>query len=177
MRRAFEISTGPDILHRESTRRADPETSRSPQLMKALEVPGVRASLEPILEFVRAAAQAAGLEPGAAYHLELAVDEIATNIVVHGYEEAGLAGRLGITARWDDSSLTVEIIDGAQPYDPRQRTSPPSLEAALEDRPVGGLGVFLALRSVDHFDYVSAGGRNRSIFVMKRRPAGPPAAP
>jgi len=145
--------------------------------MKALQVPGVRASLEPILEFVQAAAQAAGLERSAAYHLELAVDEIATNIIVHGYEEAGRTGAINLTARWDDTGLTVEIVDTAAPYDPRQRAAPASLEAALDDRPVGGLGVFLALRSVDHFDYVSADGRNRSTFVMKRRPAGSAAAP
>ena len=145
--------------------------------MKTLELPGTRDSLDAVLGFVRAAAEAAGLERAAAYHLELAVDEIATNIVVHGYEEAGLQGSLRLTARWDDAGLTVEILDAAQPYDPRQRSAPVSLEAALEDRPVGGLGVFLALRSVDHFDYVSEGGRNRSIFVMKRRAAGASAAP
>lgn len=145
--------------------------------MKTLELPGTRNSLDAILEFVRAAAQAAGLARGAAYHLELAVDELATNIIVHGYEEAGHPGALNLTARWDDTGLTVEIVDTAAPYDPRERAEPASLEAALDDRPIGGLGVFLALRAVDHFDYVSANGRNRSILVMKRRPAGSAGAP
>lgn len=138
--------------------------------MKTLEANGTRASLEQVLDFVRDVSAEAGLAGPGAYHLQLAVDEIATNIVVHGYEEAGLTGPLTVSARWDDGYLTVELVDVSRPYDPRQRAAPPSLDLDLEDRPIGGLGVFLALKSVDRFDYFTENGRNHCVFAMKLLP-------
>jgi anti-sigma regulatory factor (Ser/Thr protein kinase) len=43
----------------------------------------------------------------------------------------------------------------------------------LAERPIGGLGIFLAMENVDRFDYEFVGGRNRNIFFVKR-PAAPP---
>ena len=113
-------------------------------------------------------AAAAGIEKSAAYRLRLAVDEIATNCVVHGYDEAGLEGMLYLGGSIDDKTLTVYVEDTALPYDPRQTPAPDDLDIPLEEREIGGLGVFLALRGVDQFEYEYADGRNRSIFMMKR---------
>jgi len=58
--------------------------------MDSMVVPGVLDSLSAIGRYVLGAAWAAGLDKRAAYRLRLAVDEIATNAVLHGYQEAGL---------------------------------------------------------------------------------------
>ena len=57
--------------------------------MESLTVSGTLDSLKTIAAYVLSAAENAGLEKKPAYKLRLAVDEIATNIIVHGYEEAG----------------------------------------------------------------------------------------
>ena len=54
--------------------------------MDVLTLPGNFDALSPIRDYVKAAANAAGLDHTATYNLLLAVDEIATNVVVHGYE-------------------------------------------------------------------------------------------
>jgi anti-sigma regulatory factor (Ser/Thr protein kinase) len=145
--------------------------------MDPLIVPGILDSLGPIREYVKAVAVSAGLDPDAAYSLMLAVDELATNAVTHGYLENGLSGNITIRAESAPEELAVAIEDTAPPFDPRTHRTPEKeeLDKALEERPVGGLGVFLALQGVDRLDYERVNERNRVILVMKR--GGTPARP
>jgi serine/threonine-protein kinase RsbW len=128
-------------------------------------VPATLDSLGAIAEYVLAAAASAGLDKRASYHLRLAVDEIVTNIIVHGYADADLPGTLELRVEIDDRTLTVSIEDSGVAYDPRQ-TPVPDTSLPLEERPIGGLGVYLALKSVDEFLYERVGDRNRSTFKM-----------
>jgi len=91
--------------------------------MEPLSVPGTLDSLGVIREYVKAAAAAAGLNKRASYRLCLAVDEIATNIVTHGYAEAGLEGVVDLRTDIDEKTLTISIEDTGTAYDPRQSES------------------------------------------------------
>jgi anti-sigma regulatory factor (Ser/Thr protein kinase) len=136
--------------------------------MESLRLPGELASLKPIRDFVAAVAAKAGLDKLRAYRLTLAVDEIATNVVVHGYNEAGLVGDILLHVTCTEESIEVIVEDMGRPYNPLLHKVPDNLEAQLADRDIGGLGVFMALRSVDEFRYEYADGSNRNIFVMMR---------
>jgi serine/threonine-protein kinase RsbW len=136
--------------------------------MEPLIVSGILDSLSVIAEYVKEAAQAAGLDKKAAYKLRLAVDEIATNIILHGYEEAGRKGEVICHATLDDETLTISIEDTGDQYDPTQQKIPDGLDLPLEQRKIGGLGVYLTIQGVDRFIYEHSGERNRNIFVMNR---------
>jgi|SRR5579871_2021421 len=136
--------------------------------MEPLSVPGDLESLRPIGQYVMAAAAEAGLSKSAAYKLRLAVDEIVTNIVVHGYEEAGRAGNVDMHTEIDDQALRLTVEDTAAAFDPYQIPRPSDLDKPLEERQIGGLGVYLAIDSVDEFKYERDGDRNRNIFVVNR---------
>lgn len=132
--------------------------------------PGVLDSLSPIREFVNEAARLAGIGEQAAYRLRLAVDEIATNIIVHGYEEAALTGDIHVRIDVSDDAFTVALEDSAAAFDPTARSLPSAeaLSAPLEERAVGGLGIMLALEGVDEFRYEREGMKNRNIFIVNR---------
>ncbi|NEN88332.1 MAG: ATP-binding protein [Okeania sp. SIO3H1] len=138
--------------------------------MEPLIVSGSLDSLGKIGQYIMSAGKEAGLEKKASYKLRLAVDEIATNIVTHGYDEAGLAGDISIKAEINEQNLTVYIEDTAIPYDPTQAETltEETLHETLEKRPMGGLGVYLAKDSVDKFMYKRVGDRNRNILVVNR---------
>jgi len=136
--------------------------------METLRLPGELASLKPIREYVTAAAAKAGLDKLRAYRLSLAVDEIATNVVIHGYQEAGLAGDILLRITMTDQSIEVIVEDMAAPYNPLLQRVPDNLDAQLIERDIGGLGIFMALKSVDDFRYEYTDGCNRNIFVMNR---------
>jgi anti-sigma regulatory factor (Ser/Thr protein kinase) len=135
---------------------------------RSLVLPGTLAALEPLGEFVHAAAREAGFDRHAAYRLHLAVDEVATNTVTHGYEERGIKGELYLSAEIDPAALRIHLEDTGAPYDPTQRADPKDLDKPLEERGVGGLGIFLAKRNVDAFLYERRGDRNRVTFVLHR---------
>ena len=160
-------------------------------IFEPLSIPGQSANLSQLLDYVAWAAAAFGLDDAATYRLSLAVDEIATNIVLHGYEDAGLRGDLRIWAETElgaepgavterdveteagavePDTLSIYLEDTGAPFDPRQAPQPTDLDRPLEERRDGGLGIFLALWGVDGFAYEREGDTNRCVFQMQRRP-------
>jgi phosphoserine phosphatase RsbU/P len=147
--------------------------------MDALTLPGNLDALSPIREYVKAAAGTAGLDHTATYNLLLAVDEIATNVVVHGYEEAGLHGDISIAAKNEESRLVIELLDHGKSYDPNLHKAPDDegLLQDLSDRPIGGLGIMLAKDGVDDLQYQSTELENIHRFIVRRKPPTEPDNP
>lgn len=138
--------------------------------MDTLTVPGTLGSLKTIAQYVMQASKAANLNKKATYKLRLATDEIATNIITHGYQEVGLNGTLILEAEIDESALTLMIKDFGVTYDPRKYHTPDQqdLHKNLEERPIGGLGIYLALEGLDEFHYEQLENCNRNTLVMHR---------
>jgi anti-sigma regulatory factor (Ser/Thr protein kinase) len=135
--------------------------------MLTLTVPGVLDSITAVSTFADQAAAAAGLDRRTAYQLRLAVVELVTNTILHGYQEANRAGSIELRAEVDSRTLKITLEDTAIPYDPSQ-TPAPDLSLPLEERPLGGLGVYLALQDVHSYRYERVGDRNRSVLIMNR---------
>jgi anti-sigma regulatory factor (Ser/Thr protein kinase) len=145
----------------------------SDNTLARLNVEATLDSLGVIGQFVKDAAQSAGLDQKAAYSLRLAVDEIATNIVTHGYEEASLTGNIEVIREIRDDTLVITLEDSGIPFDPRTMDMPTEedLSTPLADRAIGGLGIYLTVQGVDRFDYLRVNDRNRNIFEVKRNKA------
>jgi serine/threonine-protein kinase RsbW len=139
--------------------------------MEPLTVSGTLNSLSTIAQYVLKAAATAELDRKAAYQLRLAVDEIATNIITYGYEAAGIEGNLKIQAQINDHTLKISIEDTGIPYDPTQKLPQTTLDQPLEERPIGGWGIYLALQGVDELIYERTDGHNRNIFTVSRTDA------
>jgi serine/threonine-protein kinase RsbW len=133
-----------------------------------LTVPGTLDSLKPIRDYVINATTTAGLNKVLANRLRLAVDEIVTNSIVHGYDEAGIEGDIRIEADIDDERLMIVVEDSGPHYDPTQHNLPTQedLSSPLDTRDIGGLGIYLAVNSIDEFRFEHVNDRNRNIFVM-----------
>lgn len=136
--------------------------------MPSLTLPANLDALEQISQYVLTIAAAANLDQRATYKLRLAVDEIATNIVSYGYHSAPGEGDISLAAEMDEHQLTFCLEDTGIPYDPLSQDVPTDLEQNLDQRKIGGLGVYLAIRSVDKFIYERLGDRNRNILIIYR---------
>ena len=94
-----------------------------------------------------------------AFSMNLALEEIVTNIITHGYE-----GReeYGITIRFslEKHNLRIQIKDGAPGFNPLELPEPEDLDKPLEERNVGGLGVHLVRKFTDNFSYRRSGNKN-----------------
>jgi sigma-B regulation protein RsbU (phosphoserine phosphatase) len=135
--------------------------------VEPLVIPSATAWMPLVVDFVRAVAAEAGLSAEATYRLRLAVDEIVSNIVGHGYVESGHDGLVRLRARVTDDAVEVIIEDDAPIFDP-QATPAPGVDLPADERPVGGLGLFLAQHCVDDLRYERRGDLNRNILVVRR---------
>jgi len=135
--------------------------------MQPLQVDGTPEAVQQVADYVAAAARQAGLDARTTYYLCLAVDEIATNIVIHGYAAHNQQGALLVEALIEVQELMIVLEDTGVSFDPRQAPQP-DLHSPPEKRSLGGLGIFLALRGVDRFHYERMAGRNRCAFVVQR---------
>jgi serine/threonine-protein kinase RsbW len=143
--------------------------------MEPLTVSGTLDSLDRIAEYIAHAATAAGLDKKASYKLRLAVDEIATNIIVHGYQNAEQSGTLDLQSELDRDRLTIVLEDTSVAFDPLEKVEmeASTIHQPVEARPIGGLGIYLAVRGVDKFIHERIGDRNRNIFIVNRSSLAP----
>jgi anti-sigma regulatory factor (Ser/Thr protein kinase) len=104
------------------------------------------------------------VEPRAAHHVALIVEELLTNVGTHGNcRETPARIRVGV----EPDRVTGEIVDAGSPFDPRQ-TPDPELETDAADRPIGGLGLFLVRRFASTLEYAQRNGENYTTFAVPR---------
>ncbi|MEU9125471.1 ATP-binding protein [Streptomyces sp. NPDC048506] len=134
--------------------------------MNALCLPAALTSLDEIARYVLDLAGRAGLSDEHSYRLRLATDELATNVVMHGYR--GSAGELCIVGGMDEDTVWIRMEDDAPRFDPAAHCVPPQTRLPLAQRTIGGLGIHLALTALDGFGHHYADGRNSSTLVIRR---------
>jgi len=130
--------------------------------------------LDAMREFVGDSARQAGMDDREIYNIQLAVDEAASNIVEHAYE--GIPdGTIEISCDPLPGTLIIELHDHGESFDP-SGVGAPDLEAGLDDRSIGGLGLFMMRKLMDevHF-HVSAEDGN--VLTLIKRAAEPPKPP
>lgn len=100
------------------------------------------------------------------FKVKLVVEEMGLNIIDHGYgsdESKELEFRLTAAA----DAVTMEFIDEAGPFDPLTETPRPDTDAGIEERDIGGLGVYLVREMVDEVRYAREGNRNRLTLIIR----------
>ena len=112
-------------------------------------------------------AQAEGWPPDLVFQIKLVLEELGINIVNHGHDD-GLSHEIEIELTSNADALTIEITDDGRPFDPMTDAPPPDLDSALEDRPVGGLGIHLVLTMMDEIRYRREQDKNRLTLIKRR---------
>ena len=113
--------------------------------------------------------EAREISPEIAYAVNLSLDELLTNTISYGYDDDE-AHRIEVTLRLAGETLLVTIVDDSGAFDPT-KTPEPDVAAPLEERAMGGLGLFLVHQMMDGFEYRRRAGRN-VVTLTKRTAAG-----
>ena len=122
-------------------------------------------NLQVFRDFIESACAECGVKPEDCFDLMLATDEACTNVILHGYE--GMSpGSVILELEIGGNEASLHITDFGHPFEPRA-APPPDVHAALEDRPIGGLGLFLIYSVMDSVDYRSDGSGNTLILTKK----------
>lgn len=95
--------------------------------------------------------------------IELAIEEAYINVAKYAYGDG--AGEAEVTLSLDGNELTIELKDSGTPYNPLEKQDP-DITLSAEERPIGGLGVFLVKKTMNSVSYVYENGQN--ILTMKK---------
>jgi serine/threonine-protein kinase RsbW len=115
-------------------------------------------SVPEICEWVYTSARDVGFPEREAERWVLAVEEVTLNIVKYAYLD-GPAGMIEVENFQSTSGLTVQISDDGRSFNPLAAPYP-DVKATLEEREVGGLGIYLARKMVDRIHYERQGEKN-----------------
>ena len=123
-------------------------------------------NLEAVTAFVDACLEEIGCSPRAQVQLDVAVDELFSNIAYYDYPERTGEVTLRLEATEEPPCAMLTFIDSGIPYDPLSRADPDTTLSA-EERQIGGLGVYMVKKSMDDVSYAYEDGKN-ILKITKR---------
>lgn len=99
------------------------------------------------------------LLPELAMNINLVLEEALSNIIFYAFTDQH-KHEIKISVSVGNKTLAIEITDDGIPFNPLKH-EPPDITAPTEDRPVGGLGIFLMSQIMDEMHYNRKGNENR----------------
>ena len=140
--------------------------------MEQLRLPAKLPSLGSFREFVDRSAAAAGAGPELLLKIELVLEELLVNHVLHAYGTGEGESEVACFCR-GPGWFCVEVVDEAAPFDPLGHASP-DLTLAPGDRPIGGLGIHMVRSLADEISYRREAGKNVLTVCFLLAPAATP---
>ncbi len=134
---------------------------------KALSVtfPNRLAEIEKAARLVEAFGTTHGLSSEFVFSLNLALDEVVTNIISYAYDDDG-DHHIMVGVTLDGDVVSVRVEDDGRAFNPLDAPAP-DLRLGVDERPIGGLGVHIVRTLMDALEYRRENDRN--IFVMTKR--------
>jgi serine/threonine-protein kinase RsbW len=106
-----------------------------------------------------------GVETRATHHTALVLNEVLTNLGTHG----GCSDRAAkIALVVEPDKVIGEVVDAGPPFDPRLAPDP-AFSLAPDDRPIGGLGLYLVRKLSSALEYTRRNDENHTSFAISRR--------
>lgn len=118
------------------------------------------------LDCVTEWARKAGFGEQGVYEIQLAVDEACANVVDHAYQGSD-TGEIEVSCCLDDQALTIRVRDWGKGFD-LESIADPDLTAPLEERCLGGLGLFLVRQMMDQVEFTSDPDQGNELVMRKR---------
>ena len=149
-------------MDKQGTSRRSNTAERSTSMRMKAVLENVPRAIECVTEW----AQKAGFDERTLYEIQLAVDEACANVVDHAYQGAD-PGDIEVSCCLDDQILTVQVRDWGTGFD-LTSVADPDLDAPLEERTLGGLGLFLVRQVMDDVQFRSDPELGNELMMSKR---------
>ncbi|MBO6050524.1 MAG: ATP-binding protein [Bacteroidales bacterium] len=98
------------------------------------------------------------------FKIRLSIEEVIENIVQYAYENG--SGFLEVSTKQEDGVLYINFTDAGTPFNPLDKPDP-DISLSAEDRPIGGLGIFISKQMMDKIEYEYKDGCN--VLTMSKR--------
>jgi len=127
--------------------------------MKEINVDADLKELDRVQDFIREELEQYDVSPKVMFQIELAVEEIYTNITSYAYHPELGKATINCSVEENPLRVTIQFLDSGKPFDPLAKDEADTSEQALLER-TGGLGIFLVKKNMDDVEYTYEDGKN-----------------
>lgn len=99
------------------------------------------------------------------FDINLALEEIVNNIILYAYEDKN-EHQINIHVELEGAELVLEVIDDGVPFNPLEIPEP-DIDKPLQERQLGGLGLFFVRNLTDELEYRR--DKDKNIFIMRKK--------
>ncbi len=133
--------------------------------MKELNISATVENIPVVTAFVDEQLEALNCPLKAQMQIDIAIDELFGNIAQYAYNPDIGSATVRVEVSEDPLAVIITFIDGGIPYDPL-KADDPDITLSAEDRPLGGLGIYMVKKSMDAIIYEHRDGKN--ILSIKK---------
>lgn len=133
--------------------------------MRELKIAALNENLPEVLKFVGENLEQAGCNPADSTRIEVAVEEIFSNIANYAYNPETGSATVSVELSEDPLKVTISFSDNGKPYNPLEREDP-NLKLAISERNRGGLGIYMTKKFMDKVAYEYKDGMN--ILIIEK---------
>ena len=134
-------------------------------ITRKLVLPNDIETIPQLNEFIDSVAEEVGLEMSLTMSLNLALEEAVVNVMEYAYPE-GQKGNVEIEVTADQQWMTFVITDTGIAFDPTMKEDADTTLSA-EERPIGGLGIFLVRQLMDVIEYNRKD--NKNVLTLRKK--------
>lgn len=127
--------------------------------MKEITLEATLKNIPQVTDFVDACLEEMDCPMKAQMQLDIAVDELFSNIARYAYAEKTGMATVKVESMQDPSGVRITFVDEGVAYNPLKAREP-DITLSAEERDIGGLGIFMVKKSMDHMAYEYRDGRN-----------------
>ena len=135
------------------------EEPQKERQMKEMTVEATVENIDVVTEFVNAELEALDCPMRTQIQIDVAIDELMANISMYAYNPKTGPATVRVEVDEDPLAVIISFIDNGVPFDPLEAKRPDT-SLDIEDRPVGGLGIFLVRETMDDVSYEYKDGQN-----------------
>ncbi|MBR4961692.1 MAG: ATP-binding protein [Clostridia bacterium] len=127
--------------------------------MKELTIAAAVENIDTVTDFVNEQLEAIDCPMKAQMQIAIAIDEIFSNIAHYAYGTETGQATVRVEALEDPESVMITFMDNGVPYDPLAKADPDTTLSA-DEREIGGLGIYMVKKTMDHIAYAYKDGMN-----------------
>ena len=121
---------------------------------------------ERFTDFVNTELEAMDCPMKAQMQIDTAIDEVLANVAAYAYGDGTGPVSLRIGQEDEPRAVTIRFTDSGIPFNPLEKEVPDSISLSADDRPIGGLGIYLVRKLMDDVAYEYKDGKN--VLMLKK---------
>lgn len=115
-------------------------------------LPAIIENVEKVTAFVNAELEKINCPAKAKAEIDIAIDELFSNIANYAYNPEVGKATVKFEVQKNPMAVIITFMDNGKPYDPLKKEDP-NVKLSVDEREIGGLGIFMVKKSMDSIEY------------------------